>query len=268
MMGDVVIAISLGALAAAYATGWRNLGTRAKPWQFAAFAGALATLLVALLSPVASDAGTSLTDHMVQHVLLLAVVPPLLLAGRTGTTILFALPVRRRRRALVATAPLVRAARQPVSVAAAVVVQLGTMAIWHTPSVYDAAATHEALHAFEHLTLLGTALLLWWTVASAMRSRPAVALAALFAASLGCTALGAAMVLTHDAWYPLYTRFDGRDALGYQQIAGVLMWGFANLILVVTTCAVVAIWLVRLERSSPSRPVGSAVPHAPGWPGP
>ena len=115
MMGDVVIAISLGALAAAYATGWRNLGTRAKPWQFAAFAGALATLLVALLSPVASDAGTSLTDHMVQHVLLLAVVPPLLLAGRTGTTILFALPVRRRRRAL-ARDRAARARRSPAGV--------------------------------------------------------------------------------------------------------------------------------------------------------
>jgi putative membrane protein len=257
-MADLVIATGLLALAVAYTAGWRNEGARADPRRLAAFAAALATLLVALLSPLAGDADTSLTAHMVQHVLLLVVVPPLLLAGRTGTTILFALPRPRRRRAMAATAPVVRAARHPASVAVAVVLQLGTMALWHAPALYDAAVRHAALHALEHVTLLATSLLLWWTVTLTIRSRPAIALGGLFVASVGCTALGAAMVLTGDVWYPLYQRHGGSAALADQQLAGVVMWGFANLVLVVAACSIVAIWLTRLERTTPNRPVAGA----------
>jgi hypothetical protein len=34
----------------------------------------------------------------------------------------------------------------------------------------------------------------------------------------------------------------------------VVMWGFANLVLVVATCSVVAMWLTRLEHTAPNRP--------------
>jgi putative membrane protein len=254
-VGDVVVAAGLLALAATYATGWRSQGTRADPRRLSAFLVAFVTLLVALLSPLATAADTSLTAHMVQHVLLIAVVPPLLLASRAGSVTMLALSPPARRRVARATAPVMRAARHPFAVVVAVAVQLGAMAIWHAPDLYDAAATHETLHAFEHLTLLLTALLLWWTVALAMRARPAIAVTGLFVASFGCTALGAAMVLAGHTWYPLYARAGGHSALADQQLAGVVMWAFANFVLVIATCSIVAIWLGRLDRTSPSRSV-------------
>ena len=69
----------------------------------ASFFAGLATVAVALASPLDGAAETSLTAHMVQHVLLLAVAAPLLALGAPVPTLLWALPAQARRRALAFT---------------------------------------------------------------------------------------------------------------------------------------------------------------------
>lgn len=41
---------------------------------------------------------------------------------------------------------------------------LANLVVWHVPAVFDAALRHTALHALQHLALLGAGLLLWSAV--------------------------------------------------------------------------------------------------------
>lgn len=48
--------------------------------------------------------------------------------------------------------------------AAAYPVWLANLVVWHVPAVFDAALRHTALHAVQHLALLGAGVLLWSAV--------------------------------------------------------------------------------------------------------
>jgi putative membrane protein len=86
------------ALTFAYAVGVRRVWAVAGPYRLVSrtqalcFAGAIATLLVALASPLDAAVDHDLPLHMVQHVLLLAVVPPLLAESAPLTAVSYALP--------------------------------------------------------------------------------------------------------------------------------------------------------------------------------
>ncbi len=253
-MAEAVPALLLAVLGGAYAAGWSR-APAPRPARLVAFGGALATLLVALASPLATRADTSLTAHMVQHVLIIGLAPPLLLAAHAGATIANALAPARRRAVSAAVRPVRIVARRArsVTITAAVAVQVAVMTVWHVPGLYDAAATNELLHALEHLTLFATAFALWWAVVEGLRTRPAAALLALLAASTACTALGAAMALAGSPWYPHYRTGAASSALLDQQVAGAVMWGVTNAFAVVAGAAFVWGWLARLDRDSPAR---------------
>jgi cytochrome c oxidase assembly factor CtaG len=253
-VAEAAPALGLAALGAVYALGWSRRSSP-RPGQLVAFAGAFATLLVALASPLASRADSSLTAHMVQHVLLIGLAPPLLLVARVGAVTSHALPRPKRRALVAATRPLLRLARRSrwATISLAVAAQVMVMTLWHTPALYDAAATNDALHAFEHLTLFGTAFVLWWAVVDGLRARPVAALLAVLAASTACTALGAAMALAGSPWYPHYDVGSRSAALLDQQMAGAVMWGVTNAFGVVAAAAFVWAWLARLDRDSPAR---------------
>src|SRR5205823_8759068 len=94
--------------------------------------------------------------HMLQHVLLGVVAPPLLLLGRSPSMArsLAALPGWRA-----LTEPV------PAQVIAAVV-----MIAWHLPSAYDLTLRLEAVHIFEHLTFIAAGTVFWWPVIDATAS--------------------------------------------------------------------------------------------------
>jgi putative membrane protein len=75
---DPLVVTGLGTTAAAYARGWAKLrGHRlVRRRQAVSFFAGLAALAVALVSPVDALAGTLLSVHMVQHLILLMVAPP------------------------------------------------------------------------------------------------------------------------------------------------------------------------------------------------
>jgi cytochrome c oxidase assembly factor CtaG len=244
-VAEAAPALGLAALGAVYALGWSRRSSP-RPGQLVAFAGAFATLLVALASPLASRADSSLTAHMVQHVLLIGLAPPLLLVARVGAVTSLALPRPKRRALVAATRPLLRLARRSrwATISLAVAAQVTVMTVWHPPALYD---------AFEHLTLFGTAFVLWWAVVDGLRARPVAALLAVLAASTACTALGAAMALAGSPWYPHYDVGSRSAALLDQQMAGAVMWGVTNAFGVVAAAAFVWAWLARLDRDSPAR---------------
>jgi putative membrane protein len=219
------------------------------------FVAGLAVLAVALLPPLATAAHDSLTAHMVQHVLLMVVAAPLLAVGAPLPTLLWALPAGARQAAL----PVWRAAMRSHGrawagwIAVTLLAQAVVMLAWHAPSLYDAALHHEVLHVLEHATYLVTATAFAWTVGVGSPQRHGAAVPVLFVAALPGTALGAALTLASAPWYSDY------PSMADQQLAGVVMWGFAGLAYVLAAACLFGLWLAGLERDTPARPLEPAV---------
>lgn len=93
---DLKTACVLFAVAAVYLRGWLRLRLelpeRYTQGRLASFAGGLLAVLVALASPVDAFGGLLLSAHMIQHLLLLMVAPPLLLLGQPVVPLLRGLP--------------------------------------------------------------------------------------------------------------------------------------------------------------------------------
>jgi putative membrane protein len=249
-VADVVVAILLLSTAGTYAVGVRRAGGRGRlvtPGQIGCFAAAMVTLAVALLPPLAERADHGLVAHMVQHVLLLVVAAPLLALSAPLPTLLRALP------AGVAVGPWRRVLRSHARrwlawVSATLVVSSAVMLVWHAPVLYEAALHHEAVHALEHVSFLATATAFWWAVGLGSPRPRGAAIAVVFVAALPGTALGAALTLAGGPWYRDY------PSLADQQLAGVVMWGFAGLAYVLAAAVVFGMWLRSVERDSPARP--------------
>lgn len=258
-MADLVVLVLLVATALAYGLGVRRAwaaagrGRLVTRGQVGCFAAALATLAVALLPPLAARADDSLVAHMVQHVLLLTVASPLLVLGAPVPALLWALPEKGRAAGTVPWRRLLRShsRRWLPWVSGSLVVASVTMAAWHAPVLYEAALHHEPLHALEHATFLATATTFWWALGLGSRRPKGGAVPVVFVAALPGTALGAALTLASHPWYASY------PSLADQQLAGVVMWGFAGLAYVLIAAALFGVWLGGVERDTPARPFGS-----------
>jgi putative membrane protein len=258
-------AVMVAATAGCYWAGWRRTaggpdgpdGADRRWWRPALFAAGLASVAVALVSPLDGMAHRSLAAHMVQHVLLLVVAAALLVAAGPVAVLLAGLPGAARDTAAHGWAVVsasARGRRWPVWMAAAVVVQTAVMWAWHAPAPYGAALAHPAVHAAEHLCFLGAGLLFWAAVAAAVSGRRGAGVVAMFVAALPGTALGAALTLAPRPWYPAYPSLED------QQLAGVVMWGFAGAAYVVAAGVVFGLWLAA-SASDGTVADGAAVPE-------
>ena len=212
-------------------------------------AGAV-SLGVALAGPLETQAHSSLTAHMVQHVVLLMVAAPLLVAGRTVPAVLTALPTRLRKPALAGWRRVVRSHAGlgwMAWTAGAIAAQTAAMWLWHLPGPFEAALHHPLLHACEHVSLLATAMVFWWAVSAGRRDRLGAAVLAVFIAALPGTGLGAALTLASHPWYPSYAA----RGLADQQLAGVVMWSVGGFVYVIAAAVLFARWMAGLERSMP-----------------
>jgi putative membrane protein len=244
-VAELLGAAMVGLLGVAYAVGLSRMPGRPAR-RVRTFVAAQAVLAVALVMP-----HESLTAHMVQHVLLLVVAAPLLAAGAPLPTLLFALPAGRREPALALWRAAVRSHGRSwvVWAGAALVAQSVAMLAWHTPALYGAAVRHEALHVLQHASYLTTATVFWWAVGLGSARRHGAAVPVLFVAALPGTLLGAGLTLASAPWYREY------PSLADQQLAGVVMWGFAGLAYVLAAAGLFGLWLAGLERETPARPL-------------
>jgi putative membrane protein len=222
---------------------WRRggRGRALPPWRAAAFAGALLTLFVALISPLDALGSALFSAHMVQHLLLMMVAAPLMALGEPLLVSLWALPVRWRR---ALARRWIRARRlrdiwRAISVpAVAWLLHVGFLWSWHLPVLYERALRSDEVHAMEHATFFLTALLFWWLLSRrhGRRMRVGGAVAYLFGAALLSTILGAAITMSRRPWYPSHfgtTQAWGLAPLEDQQLAGLLMWIPAGIVYLV-----------------------------------
>jgi cytochrome c oxidase assembly factor CtaG len=257
---DPLVVCGLLAAALAYARGlralWaRGMGRGVSPWRAAAFAGGLVALAVALLSPLDALDGELFTIHMAQHMLLILVAAPLLVLGAPGLAVLAGLPrgarrgLTRRRRSL-AGAAIGWALDQPLLVLLA---HVGVLWTWHLPVPYQAALASPPLHAMEHITFLGTAMLLWRVVLGPdprHRLGRGLAILSVFVTALQAGALGALLTFAPQPLYPrqaLGSAAWGVTPLADQQLAGIVMWVPGGVVYLATAAALLLVWLAEME---------------------
>lgn len=214
-----------------------------------------AVLALALIGPLDRGAQNSLAAHVTQHMLLMALVPPLLLIGRPGAVVL-GLVSKRAIRTL--WRPLQYLRRDSgwwlYGPGVAMLVQSAVMWGWHLPTVMDAALRHNGVHWLMHSSILAVGLWFWMALLHSVRN-PRLGVAASAVAIVGnMMAMGLLGALLTFAPAPLYAVYIAQahagslDPLQDQQLAGLIMWVPAMLPSLIGGLALVAVWLRRDER--------------------
>jgi cytochrome c oxidase assembly factor CtaG len=192
------------------------------------FYSGILLLAVALVSPLEGLSKPLLSAHMIQHILLIAVAPPLLVLSKPEVAWLWALPQswgrgvaknKPLRRALAFLSPCTR----PIPAAA---IHMAVLWVWHSPMLFDAAVASDFIHWTEHAMFFGTALLFWRAVirASSGREAAAAALIACFVTLMQSGLLSALLSFAREALYNApHTGDWGLTALEDQQLAGAIM---------------------------------------------
>jgi cytochrome c oxidase assembly factor CtaG len=212
-------AVLMATLTTAYVVRWRRTDTGAG--RLAAFAGAMVVMAAALFSPLDSLASQVFAMHMVQHVLLLDVVPILLMLSLTKVLLR---PATKRLQSLE------KAAGPLAHPAFAVGLYVAVMWIWHIPALYDAALDHAGIHVFEHVCMLSAGTLYWWHLLSPIRSRlsggPFGPVVYMLVTKLLVGMLGIGITFAPHPLYDFYEhapRVWGLSAHDDQSLAGAIM---------------------------------------------
>jgi putative membrane protein len=196
------------------------------------FGGALVVALVALNGPLHDLSDWYLfSAHMVQHLLLTLVVPPLLLTGMPAFMVDGLLrPVLTTR----VGAAVVRTVTRPLPAFALYAV---AVVGWHLPGPYNAALEIHGWHVVEHLVLVAAAVAGWWPIVSPSRLAPALPYAAqllyLFVFGMPMTVVAAMITGAEHVLYPFYEaapRLFDLTPLADQRLGGVIMWVPSGLI--------------------------------------
>src|ERR1043166_2080623 len=221
----------------------RALPQRFSLWRLLAFTSGLMTLWLAIASPLDAFSGLLLSAHMVQHLLLMSVAPPLILLGEPFLPLLRGLPRTFAREGVgpFLTWPALRDAANAVTRPAVCwLVMAVTLCAWHVPAVFDLTLRSPAWHKAEHACFFGASLLFWWPVVRPFPSRPHLPLWSvplyLLAADLLNTALSAILTFSDHVIYPTYLaapRLFGTTALADQCAAGVIMWVPGSLVFLI-----------------------------------
>jgi cytochrome c oxidase assembly factor CtaG len=194
----------------------------------------LAVLWIAVASPLDGFADVLLSTHMVQHLLLMSVVPPLLLLGWPVVPLLRGLPAWVLRPVvgpLLRLPALRRLWRWLISPLVAWIAMNVIFICWHVPAAYDFALEHEHWHAFEHVCFLASSLTFWWCIVrpwpTRQRSNSWGLLLYLLSADLVNTAISAFLAFCDWPVYGYYLTQPNPfhvSPLSDQILGAVIMW--------------------------------------------
>ncbi|HVH68886.1 MAG TPA: cytochrome c oxidase assembly protein [Gemmatimonadales bacterium] len=223
-------------------------GLAAPRRRVAAFMAALVVPGLALNGPLhALSDGYLFSAHMLQHLVLTLVFPPLLLYGTPAWVVR---PLFRPHRPLWVLR-LARAITRPL---AAGVIFSVPITLWHFPQFYEAALEHHGLHIVQHLVFIATAVIMWWPVLSPVPELPRASyvgqLLYLFVLGLPMSLAGALITLADRVLYPFYVaapRVWDLSPLADQQLGGLLMWVVGTMYLWVAGGVVWFRWSAREE---------------------
>jgi putative membrane protein len=199
-----------------------GLGEPASRWQIASFVSAVTILFLSLTGPIHDLSDYYLfSAHMVQHMLIMMVVPPLALLGLPAWLI----------RPIIRTRAMSALTRFLVSPITAFAIYNVVFVIWHFPFMYNRALENHDLHIVQHLMFIATATMMWWPVVNPVpelaRMPGPVQILYLFAIGLPASVVSAFIALSEEVVYPFYgeaARVTSLTALEDQQLGGMIMW--------------------------------------------
>jgi putative membrane protein len=199
----------------------------------------LVTLWVALETPLDTISDQYLDSvHMLQHILLGFVAPPLMLLGLSAQMVDRVLPI-----------PGIRAVTEPV---AAQVIAGAVMVGWHLPPLYNATLDSEGLHVVEHLTFIAAGLVLFWPMLEVTSARarrqmsPGIKLLYMLVATLPQDGVALVLIFSRVPFYEYYTHAPRLIAsltpLIDQTLAGAVLMTVGKATMVVAAFAVFVRW--------------------------
>jgi putative membrane protein len=230
-----------------YLRGWfrlRAVSASLIPAQrLAAFLAGIACVWIAIGSPLDAFDEILLSVHMAQHLLLMAIAPPLILLGAPALPLLQGLPQSVARKVV---GPVLRwramkwfghfIANPAICWLAATL----SLIVWHFPVMFELALRFGWLHVVEHVCFFSTGLLFWWPVVQPWPSiarwpRWSIPLY-LFCATLPCDVLSGFLAFCDRVVYTSYLsapRAFDISPLQDQQFAAALMWVAVTIIFLI-----------------------------------
>lgn len=251
------ITVPLFATALLYAVGLLRMqqrGAQLRPFSILCFVSGWVSLFLALDSPVHELSEQLFWVHMTQHEILMLISAPLLILSQPAAPVLFALPERWR-------VPLANIGKIKIIdhtwlfISAPVTawpLHAAALWVWHAPKLFDAALEAEWVHAAQHISFLGTALLFWWTLFHKHAGRLGYggAILYVFTTAVHTSVLGALLTFAPRAWYAPYSQSAqlwGLTALQDQQIGGLIMWVPAGTLLTIVALVLLAKWMTHSD---------------------
>jgi len=223
-----------------------------------AFLGGLFAIAVALMSGIERYDTTLFSVHMVQHLLLLLVAPPLLALAAPVTQLLRAASPEVRNRVLL---PILHSTAAAVLANPIVTWLTFGLVLWisHFSPLFNIALEDEGAHDLEHAAYLVAGLLFWWPVVGldpAPRRMGFAARVLYLLLQLPINSfLGMAILFADDPLYPHYATLGspyGISALADQQLAGGLMWLAGDIAFIGAILGVIAGWMRHDQRDAPA----------------
>ena len=203
-------------------------------WRLVSYLLGMLTLWLSLASPLDGFADALLSAHMVQHLLLMSVVPALVLLGAPMVPILRGLPrgfTRVVLGPLFSSKSLLAIGRFLTRPVVAWLAMNLTFLLWHTPAAYDFALWNGPWHRLEHVCFLTTSFLFWWPVIQPWPARRRNygwgMLLYLLTADFVNTALAAFLAFCDRPVYSYYVERPSPfhvDPVSDQALGGVIMW--------------------------------------------
>ncbi|HWI53252.1 MAG TPA: cytochrome c oxidase assembly protein [Symbiobacteriaceae bacterium] len=159
--------------------------------------------------------------HMLQHILLTMVLPPLLLLGTPDWVF----------RAVLKPRPVAWVFRLITKPAPALLLFNLIYSIWHLPGAYQATLWFHWFHMVQHAILVFTAFLSWWPICSRLPEFPplndGIKMFYIFVSGVAQIAVFAVITFSDTVMYDFYARaprlWEVITPLIDQQLAGIIM---------------------------------------------
>jgi putative membrane protein len=259
--------------------GWRNWKAAAM-WRPVVYLTGLFIVGIALVSPIDVLSAQLFTMHMIQHLLLVMIAPPILLLANPLPFILWGFPAKVRvsvgRQLLRRNSSFRRLLEKTTGPGLTWLYFVIAYWGWHDPTAYGAALESDLIHDLEHLSFFGTSMLFWWHVLGAgprvhRPLSPLARLAYLLAAIPPGMLAGIAIAFAEQPLYGYYEampRLWGISVLADQRLAGVIMWIPGSMMYIVAFLILAGRWL-QVEEKKPALPESAWAADdalmAPGW---
>jgi cytochrome c oxidase assembly factor CtaG len=242
-------------------------------WRGVYFLVAIFMLLIGDSAPVDILSGRYFWVHMIQHLLLLVVIAPLLVAGAPLLPMWLGLPRWARRLVRASTRPKAWRVfyrvghwlRQP---AVSCVLLVAGIWVWHWPALYDLALTNDTIHDWcEHLTFIAVSVLFWTQVIPSPPLSPRLG----YIGRLGCVGfaiiqnivlaalLGFSQVALYAPYAHLVAAPGGFTALQDQQLGAGIMWTFGDVPFMIAIGILMQHWLATQSDNDQSEAQHEAV---------